>query len=207
MTRLKQPATLAAAIVLVAALGACTSNEGTPTATKTSTSPSSTPSTSTTTATPTLSPEDEAIAAAKSMIPQYVAMADRSLIEGPKFNVEDFKKVAISSGLIDLQNRYNVFTAQKFTQIGNTKVEAMDNPRVDLKLDLKKSPPDVPTVQLDVCVDVSKVNLVDAAGTSQIPPTRVPRQKWRVGVSNYEYPSPTAWRVSFTDPQGGKQTC
>lgn len=205
MTTLKRTRILAAAVAIVAGLGACTASPSDDPTTSPGTASSSSTSPATT-VTPSVTPEEEAIAAAKAMIPQYVATADRSLQEGKKFNVEDFKKVAISSGLIDLQNRYNVFTAQKFTQIGSTSVETMDNPRVDLTLDLKKSPPDVPTVQLDVCVDVSKVNLVDEAGKSQIPPTRVPRQKWRFGVSNYEYPALGEWRVSFTDTQGGK-TC
>lgn len=205
MTRLKQTRTLAAALVLAASLGACTtSSDPGPTGSSTS-APGAPSTTTTTTATPTLSPEEVAIAAATALIPVYFATRDRSLQEGKKFDVEDFKKVAISSGLIEMQNRYNVFTAQKFTQIGSARIETIDNPRVDLALDLKKSPPDVPTVQLDVCIDVSKVNIVDETGKSQIPSTRIPRQQWRVGVSNYKYPAPGQWRVSFTDTQGGKK--
>lgn len=206
MTTLKKTITLAT-VVLVGLLGACTTTSNgttTPSATGSSSSPSATRTT--TSPTPTQSPEEQAIAAATELIPVYFATRDRSLQEGTKFNVEDFKKVAISSGLLEVQNRWNVITGQKFTQIGNSKVETIDNPRVDLALDLKKQPPDVPTVQLDVCIDFTKVNIVDEAGASQIPATRVPRQKWRVGVSNYEYPKPDQWRVSFTDTQGGK-TC
>lgn len=205
MTRLKQTSARAVALLLAATLGACTTAGNGPTASSTSPSSSST-SPKPSPATPTQSPEEVAIAAAKDLLPQYFATRDRSLQEGKAFNVEDFKKVAISSGLIEMQNRYNVITGQSFKQLGATRIETVDNPRVDLSLDLKKSPPDVPTVQLDVCIDVSKVNIVNKAGESQIPPSRVPRQKWRVGVSNYEYPTPGAWRVSFVDPQGGK-TC
>ena len=204
MTRFKQTSARAVALLLAATLGACSTPDGNGPAPSSTPPSNSSTSPKPSTATPTQSPKEVAIAAARETVPQYIAMADRSLQEGRTFNVEVFKKVSISSALIDLQNRYNVFTAQEFKQTGNTQVEAMDNPRVDLQLDLKKSPPDVPTVQLDVCVDVSKVNLVNAAGESQIPPSRVPRQKWRVGVSNYEYPTPGAWRVSFVDPRGGK---
>lgn len=202
MTRPKHLATLAATALTAATLCACSSgDEGTATAT-----PSATASSISASPTPTLSPEDVAIAAAEQKIPEYFAVSDQSLQDPENFNLEDFKAVAISSALIDLQNRFNVFTAQEFTQKGSAEVESIANPRVDLKLDLDKSPPDVPTVQLDVCVDVSKLNLVNAAGESQTPASRKPRQLWRVGVSNYEYPAPDQWRVSFTDTQGGK-TC
>lgn len=202
MTRPKHLATLAATALMAGTLCACNSGgDGTATA-----SPSVTPLPTSASPSPTLSPEDVAVAAAEKKIPEYFAVSDQSLQDPENFNLEDFKAVAISSALIDLQNRFNVFTAQEFTQEGSANVESMTNPRVDLLLDLTKSPPDVPTVQLDVCVDVSKLNLVNAAGESQVPASRKPRQLWRVGVSNYEYPAPDQWRVSFTDTQGGK-TC
>lgn len=202
MTRPKHLATLAATALMAATLCACNSGgDGTATAT-----PSVTPSPTSASPSPTLSPEDVAVAAAEKKIPEYFAVSDQSLQDPENFNLEDFKAVAISSALIDLQNRFNVFTAQEFTQEGSANVESMTNQRVDLLLDLTKSPPDVPTVQLDVCVDVSKLNLVNAAGESQVSASRKPRQLWRVGVSNYEYPAPDQWRVSFTDTQGGK-TC
>ena len=202
MTRPKHLATLAATALMAATLCACNSGgDGTATAT-----PSVTPSPTSASPSPTLSPEDVAVAAAEKKIPEYFAVSDQSLQDPENFNLEDFKAVAISSALIDLQNRFNVFTAQEFTQEGSANVESMTNPRVDLLLDLTKSPPDVPTVQLDVCVDVSKLNLVNAAGESQVPASRKQRQLWRVGVSIYEYPARDQWRVSFTDTQGGK-TC
>jgi hypothetical protein len=100
----------------------------------------------------------------------------------------------------------SAFQNQQLKASGSTEVESITNPRVDLKLDLKKSPPDVPTVQLDVCIDVSKLNVVDKDGKSAIPADRKPRQLWRVGVSNYEYPKADAWRVAYTDTKGDK-TC
>ena len=214
MTRHTQHLTSVAAIAVAAlALSACnsTGDPGSNTTSAAATTTTSAPATTdasptTTTPTPTKSPEDEAIEAAEKKIPEYFAVADKSLQDPENFKLADFKAVAISSGLVELENRYNVISGQKFKQTGSTVVESMTNPRVDLKLDLKKSPPDVPTVQLDVCIDVSKVNLVDKDGKSQIPATRKPRQLWRVGVSNYEYPKADAWRVAFTDTQGGK-TC
>ncbi|WP_193315420.1 hypothetical protein [Nostocoides sp. F2B08] len=197
-------ATIAAAAL---ALSACDSaGSDTPTATASTPSATSTSPTATSTPTSTASPEEVAIAAAEKKIPEYFAVADRSLQDPDTFKLDDFKGVAISSALVDLENRFSVFTGQMLTQTGAAKVESIENPRVALQFDLEKSPPDVPTVQLDVCVDVSKINMVNEAGESQIPATRAPRQLWLIGVSNYEYPSPDDWRVSFTDTQGGK-TC
>ena len=62
----------------------------------------------------------------------------------------------------------------------------------------------MPSVQLDVCIDVNGSTLSDKDGSSSA--DRKPRQLWRVGVANYEYPKADAWRVAYTDTQGGK-TC
>lgn len=206
MTRLKQPATLAAAIVLAATLGACTSAGGNGVSTSATTSTASPTTTTTPSATPTQSPEDLAIAAAKEKIPAYFATSDRSLQDTKTFSREEFKKVAITTALDDLGNLFSAFQAQNYKQVGTTVVESMTDPKVNLAMDLKKTPPDVPNVQMQVCIDVSKLNVVDASGKSVVPADRKPRQLWRVGVANYQYPAADGWRVAYTDTQGGK-TC
>jgi hypothetical protein len=216
MTRHTQHLTSVAAIAVAAlALSACNStgdpgsNTTSDAATTTMSAPATTdasPTTTTPTATPTKSPEDKAIEAAEEIIPLYFEVGDRSIQDPNKFDREELKKVAISSAVDDMQNRVSAFQRQELKASGKTEVESMTNPRVDLKLDLKKSPPDVPSVQLDVCIDVSKLNVVDKDGKSMIPADRKPRQLWRVGVANYEYPKADAWRVAYTDTQGGK-TC
>lgn len=212
MTRHTQHLTSIAAIAMAAlALSACnsTGDPGSNTTSDAATTTTSAPATtdaSPTTTTPTKSPEDEAIEAAEKMIPLYFQVGDSSIAAPDKFDREELKKVAISTALDDMQNLMSAFQNQQLKASGSTKVESMTNPRVDLKLDLKKSPPDVPTVQLDVCIDVSKLNVVDKDGKSAIPADRKPRQLWRVGVSNYEYPKADAWRVAYTDTRGNK-TC
>jgi len=216
MTRHTQHLTSVAAIAVAAlALSACnsTGDPGSNTTSDAATTPTSapattdaSPTTTTPTATPTKSPEDKAIEAAEEIIPLYFEVGDRSIQDPNKFDREELKKVAISSAVDDMQNRVSAFQRQELKASGKTEVESMTNPRVDLKLDLKKSPPDVPSVQLDVCIDVSKLNVVDKDGKSMIPADRKPRQLWRVGVANYEYPKADAWRVAYTDTQGGK-TC
>ena len=211
MTRHTQHLTSIAAIAVAAlALSACnsTGDPGSNTATAATTSAPATTDVSPTasTPTPTKSTEDEAIAAAEKMSPLYFPVGDSSIAAPDKFDREELKKVAISTALDDMQNLMSAFQNQQFKASGSTEVESITNPRVDLKLDLKKSPPDVPTVQLDVCIDVSKLNVVDKDGKSAIPADRKPRQLWRVGVSNYEYPKADAWRVAYTDTKGDK-TC
>ena len=214
MTRHTQHLTSIAAIAVAAlALSACNStgdpgsNTTSDAATATTSAPATTDASTTTSApTPTKSPEGEAIAAAEKMIPLYFQVGDSSIAAPDKFDREELKKVAISTALDDMENLVSAFQLQQLKASGSTEVESMTNPRVDLKLDLKKSPPDVPTVQLDVCIDVSKLNVVDKDGKSAIPADRKPRQLWRVGVSNYEYPKADAWRVAYTDTRGNK-TC
>jgi len=208
MTRLKQTSTIAAALLLTATLGACTSagGNGVATSSPSASSSSSASTPATTTATPTQSPEELAIAAAKEKIPAYFAVSDKSLQDTKAFNREEFKTVAITTALDDLGNLYSAFQAQDYKQVGATTVESMSDPKVNLTMDLKKTPPDVPNVQLQVCIDVSKLNVVDSAGKSVVPANRKPRQLWRIGVANYEYPKAAGWRVAYTDTQGGK-TC
>ena len=158
MTRHTQHLTSIAAIAVAAlALSACNSTgdpgSNTTSDAATTSAPATTDATpTTTTPTPTQSPEDEAIEAAEKMIPLYFEVGDRSIQDPNKFDREELKKVAISSAVDDMQNRVSAFQRQELKASGKTEVESMTNPRVDLKLDLKKSPPDVPSVQLDVCI-------------------------------------------------------
>lgn len=210
MTRHTQYLAGIAAVALCAmALSACDSAVGgvDPSASASSSSPTSTSSTTpTTSSTPTKAPEDLAVEAAKQIVPEYFSVGDKSIHDPNGFDRQLLKDVAISTALDDMQNRVSAFQTQELKASGSTKVESMENPRVDLKLDLKKSPPDVPTVQLDVCIDVSKLNVVDKNGKSVIPADRKPRQLWKVAVANYEYPKSDAWRVAYTDTRGNK-TC
>lgn len=199
-------ATIAAAAL---ALSACSNGDPTTAAgTTTSTAVASATTdgpTTTPTPTQTQSPEDLAIEAAKDVVPEYFEVGDVSIRDPNKFDREQLKQVAISTALDDMQNLVSAFQMQELTASGSTEVVSMENPRVDLKLDLEKSPPDVPAVQLDVCIDVSKLNVTDKDGKSTIPADRQPRQLWRIGVANYEYPQGDTWRVAFTDTQGGKR--
>ena len=82
-------------------------------------------------------------------------------------------------------------------QVGDTNLVEVTVQSVNLD----NSDPDagkVPTVVIDVCWDVSKVDVLDKSGKSIVSPTR-PNTGWtRYTVANYDYAAdPTSgWRVA-----------
>lgn len=140
------------------------------------------------------------------MVVRYFHDRDTGLFEPTKTTPDFFKDSTISSELIARQNTLAAAQAQKIHQVGSTQLVSTRRTKISLKNDLKASPPVIPTVEFDVCYDVRKVNIVDAEGKSVVPASRKPRGIMRVGVSNYDYPSHTAWRVAFTEASKAK-TC
>lgn len=201
MTNRTRSMAVAVALGALVLTSACSDPKPTPSTSSTS---SSTPTTTTTTTT-TKSPEQEATALAEQMVTTYFRLKDESLFNPAQFRPQDYESVAISSELTNLKNLHSAAVSQKLKQMGYTQVVSMRNPRVDLTNKPKATPPEVPTVQLDVCYDVTKVNIVDSAGKSVVPASRAPRGVMLVGVSNYSYPTAGQWRVSFTKVQEGKK--
>jgi hypothetical protein len=199
-------ATIAAAAL---ALSACDSaGSETPTVTaSTSTSAASDSPTATSTPTPTASPEEVAIAAAEKKIPEYFAVADRSLQDPDTFKLDDLKKVAISSALVDMENRFSVFHRPDVDADGRRPRLSPSRTRASICSSTWRS-----HRQMSLRCSSMSVSMSASSTWSMRPGSRnpsdpqAPRQLWRVGVANYEYPSPDDWRVSFTDTQGGK-TC
>jgi|GEM_PF-753277 len=195
MIRTTRTATISGAAALaVAAAIALTSCQSDPEA-----SPTPTPSPTATTTSPSpspteasKSPEDVAADAAVKVTRDFYAMADGSLQNPSTFNPDDFKKVAISSALTDLQNSLNFTLSNGQHQIGSTEVTEITRTSVDL------NPSDeIPIVELRVCWDVSDLNVVDKDGKSVVPADRAPLGVERVGVANYDYPD-GPWQVAFT---------
>jgi len=206
-TRSRTPA-IAAALALGAVVLTTACNAATPPPSgSSSTSMASTTPTSATTPTSTTSTssQEEATTLAEQMVRTYFRTKDESLFDPTKFSKDHYKMVAISSELTNLRNLHGAAVSQKLKQIGYTQVVTASNPRVDLANKPKSNPPEIPTVQFDVCYDVSKVNIVDASGKSVVPADRPGRGIMLVGVSNYSYPDAAQWRVSFTKVQEGKK--
>lgn len=200
----RTPAVVRTTVVLAAALALSACQGGPDSSQAPTTSPSaSASSASSASPSPTSkSPEDKAVKQAKQVVRDYYRVKDLSLQDPDAFVLEDYKTVAISSALVDLQNLYNAAKMQGH-QIGRTTVDSFEVLDVDLTNKPKQS--EIPTVQLSVCYDVSKLNIVDKEGKSIVPPDRKDRGIARIGVSNFEYPE-GPWLVGFVEYPENK-TC
>lgn len=185
---------LAAASALLLVLGACSDGSdepgNDPTATPTTTSP-----TPTLTETP---PTDAEVAsqAAEAKVREYYEVRDQLGLD-PTAPLRLLRQVATSIELEAQQRLFKKERSQGLVQTGQTRVAEL----VVQSVDLDNSDPKagrVPTVQVDVCYDVSNVDVVDEDGKSIVSPDR-PEVGWiRYFVSNYEWATDPrgAWRVA-----------
>jgi hypothetical protein len=180
------------ALLLVAGAG-CVRDGNDPSATDspTASSPSYTP---TTTAPPTES--EAAAAAAADVVRNYFAVVDH-LGQEPAPPLRELTSVATSIQLSAQRNLLNGQRHDGLTQTGDTRIS-------DLKVqsvNLDNSDPDtakVPTVTIDVCWDVTGVDVVDSSGKSTVSPSR-PETGWtRYTVANYQWTKhpDDGWRVA-----------
>lgn len=180
------------AMVLAAASGCGGSSADPPPTTPVTTPASSVPPTS---ATPT-DPSMAAVADATKLMRRYLAVLDtvRSSRHG---NVAKLKSVATSSELAGLENLVRRQQDEGQRQIGATVLSKLAVQSVNLA---NSDPAEgkVPVVVIDVCWNVSSVDLVDQNGKSVVPPSR-PDTGWtRYTVANYRYArNPhNGWRVA-----------
>ncbi|GAA4721959.1 hypothetical protein APR04_001427 [Promicromonospora umidemergens] len=187
-----------AALSLGIGLTACSAEQGS------SVEPAASETTSTSAAqsaspSPTVpSPEEKAITKAETAVRKYFRVMEVSLRDPKNFNVEDFKKVAITTALSDLRNGVNSHAYQGVHQVGGIKVESIKDPEVSLTNRPNEVPPEIPNVIFTVCYDLSDVDVVTEDGTSIVTDARPDRVALQVGVANYEYPK-GPWLVDFTD--------
>ncbi|MAO81801.1 MAG: hypothetical protein CMH82_14310 [Nocardioides sp.] len=126
----------------------------------------------------------------------YYAIRNQ-LRRDPEQPLSMLKSVAISTELATQQTLFKRERKQGLHQTGETKVVELEVQSVNLD----NSDPQagkVPTVQIDVCFDVSGVDVLDADGKSVVTPDR-PDTGWiRYSVANYEWDSDPdgAWRVA-----------
>lgn len=191
---------LAAASALLLVLAACSDGAddpgNDPPATSTTTSP-----TPTDTATPP-SQSEVASQAAKAKVREYYTVRDQ-LRRDPTAPLRLLRSVAIS---VEFDAQHRLFKNERrqgLIQTGQTRIAEL----VVQSVDLNNSDPKagrVPTVQVDVCYDVSGVDVVDEDGKSIVNPDR-PETGWiRYFVSNYEWASDPngAWRVASSKSLG-----
>ena len=189
MTHVRGATRVATAVLLLVAVTACADDGNDPT-----TNPSPSPSSSaSTTATPTpRSDSDVASEAASAVLRRYYDVRNQLRQDSaqPLTLLED---VATSTELAAQQNLFKKESKQGLHQVGRTKVAELEVQSVNLDNSDPKAGK-VPTVQIDLCFDVSQVDVIDANGKSVISPDR-PDTGWiRFLVSNYQWD---------TDPDGG----
>jgi hypothetical protein len=126
----------------------------------------------------------------------YYAVLD-GLRADPSSDLKELETVAIGAQLNAVQTLVGRQQDQGQRQTGTTAISELKVQSVNLD----NSDPDagkVPTVVIDVCWDVSKVDVLDKSGKSILSPHR-PDTGWtRYTVANYEYAAdPTGgWRVA-----------
>lgn len=195
MTNVRRTFALATAALVLAAMTACASNQDEP-----STEPSppaSAPSLSSPTSTPTAPSDEEAASdAATELVRTFYAVRDE-LRQDPDTPLAKLRTVAISTELTAQQNLFERERNAGVYQAGATKIADLTVQSVSLdNADPKAG--DVPTVRVDVCFDVTGVDILDADGQSIVSPNRDDTGTIRYSIANYEWDSDPdgAWRVA-----------
>lgn len=149
-----------------------------------------------TTAASSTSPSDAATADATAAMKDYFTVVDE-VRSDPAADLKGLKSVATSAQLTAVETLIRRQRDEGQRQTGTTTISELKVQSVNLD----NSDPDagkVPTVVIDVCWDVSKVDVLDKSGESIVSPDR-PDTGWtRYTVANYEYAAdPTGgWRVA-----------
>lgn len=193
MTITRGARAVATAALLLAAGTACANDSNEPSSSPTPTVTSPSPTT-TTTAPP--SESEVASEAASDLVRTYYAVRDE-LRQNPNAPLGKLESVAISTELAAQQNLFERERKDGLYQTGTTKIAELTVQSVSLdNADPKAGK--VPTVQVDVCYDVSDVDILDGGGKSAVGPDRADTGWIRYSVANYEWDAdPTdAWRVA-----------
>lgn len=189
MTTFRGTTLVATAALLLAAMTACADNRKDP-------EPSGSPTASSTA--PSTPPSEQAIAseAASDLLRKFYDVRNQ-LRQNPDRALGPLDTVAISTELAAQQNLFKKEREEGLHQTGETEIAELTVQAVNLD----NSDPQtgkVPTVQIDVCFDVSGVDLIGPDGKSVVSPDR-PDTGWiRYSVANYEWDSnpDSAWRVA-----------
>jgi len=180
----------ATAALLLVALAACSDDGGAPAPPRTTSTPAAT-------TTPTQLTESQvASVAAESKLREYYATTDE-LRQDPSLSISRLKAVAISSELTSQQHLLRGERRDGRRQVGDTKIAELEVQAVNLDNSDPKAGK-VPTVQIDVCFDVTGADLVDKDGKSVVSADR-PDTGWiRHIIANYQWDSDPdgAWRVA-----------
>lgn len=153
------------------------------------------PSAPTTSASPT-SLSDAATADATSVLHHYFGLLDR-LRQDPSVSLRELATVAAGTQLSAQKHLVSAERARSLRQTGATRIR--DEQVQSVNLD--NSDPTagrVPTVEIDVCWDVSQADLVNKRGESVVSPNRAERGWTRYTLTNHRWTSNPSdgWRVT-----------
>lgn len=179
--------------VMLAAASSCGGSNTDPPPTSEPSSPS--PSSPTTSSSPS-SPSDAASAAATDAVRSYFAVVDQ-LRSDPAVDLKKLKSVATSAQLNAVETLISRQRDEGQRQTGTTALNELEVQSVNLGNSDPKAGK-APTVVIDVCWDVTKVDVLDKSGKSIVSSDR-PDTGWtRYTVANYKYAAdPTGgWRVA-----------
>jgi hypothetical protein len=183
----------ATGMLMLAAVSACGGSDTDPPATA---EPSSTSPSAPTTSASLSSPSDAASADATETVRSYFTVVDQ-LRSDPAADREKLKSVATSAQLNAVETLIDRQRDEGQRQTGTTAINELQVQSVNLDNSDPKAGR-VPTVVMDVCWDVSRVDVLDKSGKSVVSPDR-PDTGWtRYTVANYDYAAdPTGgWRVA-----------
>jgi hypothetical protein len=188
-------AKLVVSAALLLAVTGCADNGNDPTVSR-SPNPSSPSSTAIASSTQT-PPSDSDIAskAASDVVRRYYALRD-VLRQTPRKPLRQLKSVATGAELRADQRLFAQERSRHLRQVGDTSIAKL----IIQSVNLDNSSPSqgrVPTVQVDVCWDVSNADLVDKSGKSVVRSGRADRGATRYTVANYHWASDPreGWRV------------
>lgn len=178
----------AATVLLLVAITAC-SGKGKPLE-----PPSRTPAPSASAT--TASPSAGAASAASAVVRSYYATLDQ-VRQQPATPLDALSTVAISVELSSLKTLVGSERTKGERQTGSTSIEKLEVESVNLD-NSDPAAGKVPAVQIDVCWNVARVDIIDAAGQSVVSSGRRTVGWTRLTVANYRYPAdPTSgWRVA-----------
>ncbi len=193
MTTFRGTTHVATAALMLAAMTACADNRKDPEPSGSPTASSTVPSTA-----PSTPPSDQAIAseAASELLRKFYDVRNQ-LRQNPERALGPLDTVAISTELAAQQNLFKKEREEGLHQTGETEIAELTVQAVNLDNSDPRSGK-VPTVQIDVCFDVSGVDLIGPDGKSVVSPDR-PDTGWiRYSVANYGWDSnpESGWRVA-----------
>ncbi len=201
MTYVRRTTALATTALLLAAITSCSDDVADPLTTETpsaSTSATPSPSSPATASATTTPPTDTEVAseAASARLRGYFATVDQ-LRQQPTRPIGQLSAVAISTQLAAQKRLIQGQRSSGLRQTGSTTIAKLIVQSVNL-VNTGRKAGKVPTVQIDVCYDVSGVDVLDSDGKSVVGPGR-PDTGWvRFLVANYKFKAAPkgGWRVA-----------